>query len=207
MSLNPKHARFVQEYLIDLNATQAAIRAGYSEKTAKAQGSRLLTIADIQSAISEGQKKLGEKAGITAERVLEELGIVAFSDIKNYLDIDQDTGAIRAKSFDDATMPENASRAVQSMTENRVIKEVKGTKDNADTEIILTANATFKMHDKLKALELIGKHLGMFKEQVEHSGSIKTADKLILEVVHTRPEKAEGGNGNGNGTGNGGEAK
>jgi phage terminase small subunit len=172
MKLNPKQARFVQEYLVDLNATQAAIRAGYSAKTAPAQAARLLTKVNVQLAVTEGQQALAAKTGITQERVLEELAIIAFSDIKNYLDVDQDTGAIRAKSFDDATMPENASRAVQSMTETRVIKEVKGTKDAADTEMILSANATFKMHDKLKALELLGKHLGMFKERVEHSGSV-----------------------------------
>lgn len=205
MKLTPKQTRFVQEYLIDLNATQAAVRAGYSVNTADVQGSRLLGNVNVATAIAEGQKKLEEKTGITAERVLEELAIIGFSDIKNYLVVDPDTGAVRAKGFDEADMPDNASRAIQSVTEDRVIKEVKGTKDKADTEIVLSDKMTFKMHDKLKALELIGKHLGMFKEQVEHSGAIKTGEKLLLEIVHTRPLD-KGGNGGGNG-GNGGEKK
>ena len=167
MKLNPKQSRFVQEYLIDLNATQAAIRAGYSVKTATPQAARLLTKVDVQLAITEGQRQLAAKTGITQERVLEELAIIAFSDIKNYLDIDQDTGGIRAKSFDDATMPDKASRALEMVREDRMIRE-----DSKGNDSIINSKVTFKMHDKMKALELLGKHLGMFKDRVEHSGSV-----------------------------------
>jgi phage terminase small subunit len=68
--LTPKQARFVKEYLIDLNATQAAIRAGYSAKTAKAQGSRLLTNADVQAAVARGQEKAAAKLDLSQEMVL-----------------------------------------------------------------------------------------------------------------------------------------
>ena len=189
----PKQSRFVQEYLIDLNATQAAIRAGYSVKTADVQGPRLLGNVGIAAAIAEGQQKLSEKTGITQERVLEELAIIAFSDIRHYLDIDQDTGGIRPKSFDEATMPEKASRALEMVKEDRMIRE-----DAKGNDSIINSKVTFKMYDKLKALDLLGKHLGMFKERVEHSGS-GPDNALIVKVIHTTD--AEGGNGNG---GNGG---
>lgn len=68
--LTPKQQRFCEEYLIDLNATQAAIRAGYSAKTANEQGARLLANVSVQAFIDEGKKQRSAKTGITAERVL-----------------------------------------------------------------------------------------------------------------------------------------
>lgn len=70
MALTPKRLRFVQEYLIDFNATQAATRAGYSAKTAKQQGQRLLTFVDVQKAIAEAGGKQAEKLDLSVERVL-----------------------------------------------------------------------------------------------------------------------------------------
>jgi phage terminase small subunit len=177
VKLNPKQARFVQEYLIDLNATQAAIRAGYSIKTSDVQGPRLLGNVGVAAAIADGQKKLSDKTGITQQRILDELAIVAFSDIQNYVLIDNDTGAIRAKGFEE--MPEGASRALQAIDEHRAIKE-----DADGNKVTVYDKVNFRMHDKLKALDLLGKHLGMFKERVEHSGSI--GGTLTIEVVRTK---------------------
>lgn len=73
MALNPKQQRFVQEYLIDLNATQAAIRAGYSEKTAKAIGSENLTKPDIAAAVKEAIEKRTEQADVTVQRIVDGL--------------------------------------------------------------------------------------------------------------------------------------
>ncbi|MCD9096183.1 terminase small subunit [Luteimonas fraxinea] len=73
MALSPKQARFVVEYLKDQNATQAAIRAGYSKGTAKQQGSRLLTNADVKRAVNSGQKRVAKKAEITVESLAKEL--------------------------------------------------------------------------------------------------------------------------------------
>lgn len=88
MSLTPKQQRFVQEYIIDLNATKAAIRAGYSAKTADQQGPRLLGHPEIAKGIAAAQKKIADKAGITAERVLQELGRLAFADPRQLFDAD-----------------------------------------------------------------------------------------------------------------------
>lgn len=71
--MTPKQQRFVDEYLIDLNATQAAIRAGYSAKTAQEQGSRLLSNAMIKAAVAAGQQKTSDDLGITREWILQKL--------------------------------------------------------------------------------------------------------------------------------------
>ncbi len=73
MSLTPKQARFVEEYLVDLNATQAAIRAGYSPKTAYSQGERLLKNVEVHRAIQEAQEARSERTGITQDEVIQGL--------------------------------------------------------------------------------------------------------------------------------------
>lgn len=79
MALSAKHAKFVAEYLKDLNATQACIRAGYSKKTAKQQGSRLLTNAAVRAAVDAKGEKLLEKADVTSERIVGEFARYAFA--------------------------------------------------------------------------------------------------------------------------------
>ena len=73
MSLTPKQARFVEEYLVDLNATQAAIRAGYSPKTAYSQGERLLKNVEVHRAIQEAQEARSERTGVTQDEVIQGL--------------------------------------------------------------------------------------------------------------------------------------
>lgn len=111
MALNAKKNRFVEEYPVDLNATQAAIRAGYSKKTAYSIGQRLLKDVEIQEAIQKAMKDRSERTGITQDKVVEELGKVAFAEAHDYADAD------------------------------------------------------LKYVNKLKALELLGKHLGMFEKR------------------------------------------
>ena len=83
--LTPKQERFVQEYLIDLNATKAAIRAGYSAKTARELGHRQLTKVDISRAIEEAQAKRAEHAELTADAVIDELRKIAFANMADYM--------------------------------------------------------------------------------------------------------------------------
>ena len=176
MILNPKQARFVQEYLIDLNATQAAIRAGYSKKTAEQLGHQLLQKTSVSEAVVKAQARLSDKNGDLVQKIVDELKIIAFSDIANHTRIDPDTGAICAKGFDE--MPPGASRALQSIDENRAIKE-----DADGNKVTVYDKVNFRMWDKLKAIDLLGKHLGMFKERIEHSGSVDS--KLTIEIVKT----------------------
>lgn len=83
MTLPPKQERFVSEYLIDLNATHAAIRAGYSEKTATEQASRLLTNVKVQQAVSDAQNRVAEKAEWSAADRLRMLADIAEANMKD----------------------------------------------------------------------------------------------------------------------------
>ncbi len=152
----PRREMFPKEFLIDLNATKAAVRCGYSKKTAYSQGARLLKNVDIQKAIRAGMEKRQKKLEITADTWLRELWLIGHSDLRDYITIDEG-GMIVAKTFEE--MPENASRALESIEENRTIKE---SSDGQESNII-NSKIKFKTHSKLGALELIGKHLGFLK--------------------------------------------
>lgn len=100
-SLAPKQERFVAEYLVDLNATQAAIRAGYSAKTAYSAGQRLLKHVEIQKRVSAGKGKQLAKAEITAERVIAEIARLCLSDVRKLFN---DDGSLKKpKDWDDDT--------------------------------------------------------------------------------------------------------
>ena len=79
--LTPKQERFVHEYLVEVNATKAAIRAGYSKKTAQEQSSRLLSNVMVSAAIAKGMKLLAEKTGVAAEKVIAELALIGFANM------------------------------------------------------------------------------------------------------------------------------
>jgi phage terminase small subunit len=161
-ALSPKIKRFVAEYLIDLNATQAAIRAGYSPKTAKAQGSRLLTKADVQHAIGAGSGKRLITAEVSAERVLRELQRIAFSDLRTYFDGDH----LRQVSELDA----DEAAAIAGF--EVIIKNVAAGDGQVDTI------HKFKLCDKVKALEILEKYRQLFADIVRHEGKV-TLESLV----------------------------
>ncbi|MDR0615921.1 MAG: terminase small subunit [Synergistaceae bacterium] len=151
--MNRKRQRFVEEYLIDLNATQAAIRAGYSEKSAVKIGHQLLdkTRHLIDAALAERS----EKTKITAERVVQELAALAFTDFRKAVAWGPD--GVRLLPSDELGDGEAA-----------IIAEVTETRSETGGSI------KAKRYDKLKALELLGRHLGMFSDKVDmrHSGEV-----------------------------------
>lgn len=154
--MNAKQRRFCEEYLIDLNATAAAKRAGYSERTAYSQGHDLLKKPEIQDRIQSLQLERAASTGITAERVLQELAKIGFSDVSDLLNLDGNALSVRAPS----EIPKDARKAISS---------VKVRKDaNDESEII-----EFKFWDKLSALEKLGKHLGMWTDKLELSGKLE----------------------------------
>jgi phage terminase small subunit len=108
IGLTDKQEKFCQEYLIDLNGTQAAIRAGYSEKTANEQATRLLANVSIIHRLSELRKPLAEKVGITQEMVLNELAKVGFANLKDYLSDDLDVKNL-------SNIEDNKSGAIASL--------------------------------------------------------------------------------------------
>lgn len=150
MALTAKQERFVAEYLIDLNATQAAIRAGYSEKTANEQGSRLLANVKIAAAVAEAQAKRSKRTEITQDMVLAELAKIGFSDLRKVLTA---TGNLSGPhDWDD-----NTAGAIASV---EIVTRPGGVDENGEREVEHVAK--IKTWDKLSALEKLGKHLGMF---------------------------------------------
>ena len=161
--MTKKQKLFIEEYLIDLNATQAAIRAGYSPETANEQGSRLLANVSIRAQIEQAMAERSRRTGVNADRIVIELAKIAFVNATDV--IDPESATVR----EDAA-PEDTA-AIQS------VKVKTCGEDGLEREI--------KMADKLKALELLGKHLGMFKDKVELSGVKAEKSKLdnILEQL------------------------
>lgn len=166
MALTDKQRRFVEEYLLDLNATQAAIRAGYSEKTAQVQGSRLLTNVMVAEAIAKGQSKAARKLEIRKERIVEELAKIAFADIRK---------AVRWGRSPIDTTADNASPNDLGIYPVELIPSEKIEDDVAAavSEVSLTQSGIkIKMYDKKGALVDLAKMLGYMVEKHEHSGAI-----------------------------------
>lgn len=150
MALTPKQERFIQEYLIDLNATQAAIRAGYSSKRAMEIGYQLLQKTTVQEALKKAMDERSKRTEITQDMVLKELAHIAFDDIRNYLRFYTDKDGIVRTEIKDS-----------NVIDTRSVAEVSQGKDG---------QFKFKLYCKDEALVHVGKHLGMFKDKVELSG-------------------------------------
>lgn len=145
MGLSDKQKCFVEEYLIDLNATQAAIRASYSVKTANEQGARLLANVSIKTAIAEKMAERSRRTGVSQDRVILELAKIAFVNAADVID------------FQNASIKKNA--AIEDTAAIQSVKTKLFGEGGIEREI--------KMADKLKALELLGKHLGMWNDKLD----------------------------------------
>lgn len=155
--LTPKQARFCEEYLVDLNATQAAIRAGYSVESAGSIGSENLTKPEIRARIETAMAERSKRTGINADRVLRELGRIAFVNPKDVLDLQ--TAEVKPDTSDD-------DLAVIAGMKVKYVPH-KDFDENGDPVIEQAIEREVKLCDKLKALELCGRHLGMFKDNPE----------------------------------------
>lgn len=151
-----KQAAFVHEYLIDGNATEAAIRAGYSKKTARQQASRLLTIVDIKAAIAEHRGERAQRTQITADRVLLEITRLGLSDPRKLFD---DSGQLKpVHEWDDNTAATIASVEVVRR------KNEDGSYDDLHK---------VKVWDKNSALEKLAKILGMYQDAMQVDGKLE----------------------------------
>ena len=157
--LTPKQARFVDEYLVDLNATQAATRAGYSAKTAQPASSRLLSNVMVKQEIEKRQAKLSEKAMVTAERVVMELAKIGFANMQDYMR----AGPQGDPYLDFSGLTRDQAAALAEVT----VEDFKGGRGEDARDV---RRVKFKLHDKRAALVDLGKHLGIFTEKVEMSG-------------------------------------
>ena len=162
--MTKKQKRFIEEYLIDLNATQAAIRAGYSPDTAQEQGSRMLSNVMVSKEISKAMAKRSRRTGVNADRVVRELAKIAFVNAVEV--IDPKTATVKENASDDDTA------AIQS------VKVKTFGEDGLEREI--------KMADKIKALELLGRHLGMWNDKLQVSGIKEEQAKLddLIRQMH-----------------------
>ncbi|MEI8200539.1 MAG: terminase small subunit [Eubacteriales bacterium] len=151
--INAKQKKFVDEYLIDLNATQAAIRAGYSNKCAGSIGEENLKKPEIVRVIDARMAELSKRTGVNLDRIVLELAKIAFFNITDVVNID------------DATVKGDSSREDMACIASVKVKTVP-TSDGMITEWEV------KAYDKIKALELLGKHLGMFTDRVRFEGAI-----------------------------------
>lgn len=189
--LTPKQKRFVDEYLIDLNATQAYIRAGYKASTeaiAGVEGHKLLKNPKIEKAISEAMEKRSKRTNITADRVLNQLAKFAFADIRDLMTWEEETGRITLLPPDqiDGSI---ITELTQTITEVPYGEELVA--DKVTTKV--------KRGDPLKALELIGKHLGMFDPKNAHIDDLSKAQvekmKAETELTKERIKLLKGGKG------------
>lgn len=175
--LNPRQQRFVAEYLVDLNATQAAIRAGYSTKTAGAIGNENLQKPDIAAAIQVAMDARAERVGMTADQVLAELKAIGMSDVRHYQFTDHPSEPLVLSG--DAT--DVAMRAVASV--KRTVRRIQ--KRDEPAEDVETVE--FKLWDKPAALRMAGQHLGMFIDRHEHSGpnGIPLPSQVTVKLVRS----------------------
>lgn len=151
VALTAKQKAFVLEYLCDLNATQAAIRAGYSERTAEVQASRQLSKVNVQAAIQEALQAREKRTLITQDRVLAELGKIGFSDLKDFMEFG----------------PDGVSLKQDADVDGAVVAEV------SETATQLGSSKKIKLHDKMKALELLARHMGMLNDRLSITGEVQ----------------------------------
>ncbi len=154
-NLTPKQIVFCNEYIKDMNATQAAIRAGYSKRTAQVQSANLLSKIMVQQKIHELQLERSERTQVEADRVLLEIARIAFNDPRKAFDQDGNLLPI------DKWPPELAA----------AVSSVKVTEVKSDGDVTTTVKE-IKFWDKGKQIELAAKHLGMLTEKVQHTGTV-----------------------------------
>jgi phage terminase small subunit len=165
-NLGPRQESFVQEYLRDLNAKQAAIRAGYSPKTAEVQGSRLLSNAKVQRAIAMAKAERSKRTEVAADRALLEIARVGFSDLRRIFD---DRGGLKQpEEWDDDIAA--AISSVKAVTRNRPDGQVEYVYE-------------IKLCDKVKALEQLSKHLGLSREQTTADHPVDLGDRLLPDMT------------------------
>jgi phage terminase small subunit len=154
--LNPKQRRFVQHYMLALNATQAALRAGYSSKGAEVAGSTLLSNPKVASEVKRLQSTLAIDMELTKEMVVRELRLIGFANMQDFMVPGHDGAPV----LDFSNLTRDQAAALQEVT----VEEFKdGRSDKREVR-----RTKFKLAAKKDALELLGKHLGLFKEEVSH---------------------------------------
>lgn len=177
--LEPRQKLFVKEYLVDCNGTQAAIRAGYSAKTAGEQAPRLLANVRIKEAVQNGLKEKYHRFDLTAERVLLEIHRLANYDITKAYDKDGNLLPLHE-------MPEDVRRAISSVETESVMRDNKDPTDPEADKTMVTVKK-IKFADKRGHLDLLAKHFKLLVDKIELTGKdgapieVKSELKISLE--------------------------
>lgn len=176
---NARHETFAHEYIIDQNATQAAIRAKYSPNGAYQRGYELLRNSEVWARVAYLRDERLKRSRRSAAEIIKELEKIAFSDISKVVSWDPDTGMTYLKGSDEID-PEISGAIESIQVEEKTIGK------EGDTSMVLKTKV--KLHPKLPALLALGKEHGLFKDKVEHSGSVAH----VIEVVDYGDGKAKG---------------
>lgn len=187
---NPKHELFAQELAQGKTATEAYVLAGYKDN----DGNASKLAAKVQDRVKEITGRAAEKVGVTIERVLEELAKIGFANMLDYVTINGSGEPI----IDLSALTREQAAAIQE-----VIVDTHNEREGEDT--VAVRRVRFKLLDKRAALVDMGKHLGMFKERVEHSGPgggpIETKDVSARELLSSRIASLSARTGEGEGSG------
>jgi phage terminase small subunit len=177
-TLANRYERFAREYVIDLNAPRAAIAAGYSEKRAHVTGYQLVANRRVAKIIERLQTQRASKLEIKADRVAEELARLGFSNMMDYMRIDEEG---KPTGLDLRNLTRDQAACIQEITEDT-------TGGSGDGERRLILRTKFKLADKAKNLELLGRHLGMFQDKLQITGIEGLAERL----AEARRKRANG---------------
>ena len=161
--MNAKQRRFVEEYQVDLNGAQAAIRAGYAVRSAKVRAYKLLQRADIAAAVARGKAERVEALSLSADRVLQEYARIAFADIAEYLSFGPDGLVIK----ETAALAPGATAAIAEVTESKTSRG---------------GTVRFKLYDKLAALNALARYLGLGSQEKLLASDVVEASAVETDV-------------------------
>jgi phage terminase small subunit len=170
--LNQKQEIFCNEYLVDLNATQAAVRAGYSEKSANEQAGRLLVNASIQARISELMQERMSRLNIDQDKAVKELTKVVLAKMSDVADFDGD--CLKFKSIEEIDKNEIDSSVIESI-------------QSVDTKF--GKSIKLKLHSKMAAMDILFKHLGLYKKPEEKGKRDDPAQDTAKRINKSWQEK------------------
>jgi len=165
-----QHKRFADKYFECLNATQSAIYAGFAEDSAKQEGWRLLQRDDIQEYLNKLRAELDDKTGINQQKVLREIARLAFADIRNYYD-----GNNNLRPIED--LDDDAAAALASIKSDEIYAG----------EVTIGHSKEIKLYNKLDGLEKLARHLGLYEK--DNSQLLQPVKQLTIEIVRPKNEE------------------
>ena len=180
--MNARQQRFVEEYLVDPNAAGAARRAGYSKKTADRIGSRLLRNVEVAAAVRRAQDDRAQRTKVDADRVVEELALVAFGRMGDLFD--RDTG--RMLEVHEMSPEVQARLSSIKFTRERTHRITDGTDKTTIDESVVE----LKQWDKLMAIDKLCRIQGLYRDKLAHSGEVSLLDALHRIEKREDEEKA-----------------